>query len=140
MPDSPPDYLDRTLEQPAAGKSSDETSGAVAPEPTPLQIAETQATVPRAASSKDGPYLPLVPGYEVLSELGRGGMGVVYKARHVGLNRIVALKMILSGAHAGEHEQARFLAEAQAIAQVQHPNIVQIFEVSRHDGMPYFAL
>ncbi len=81
-----------------------------------------------------------VPGYEVVRELGRGGMGVVYQARHLGLGRDVALKMILAGAHADAQEQARFLAEAQAVARLQHPNIVQLYETGRHEGLLYFTL
>src|SRR5207244_8688283 len=68
------------------------------------------------------------------------GMGVVYKARQVGLNRLVALKMILSGAHAGPRGMARFLAEAEAVAQLRHPHIVQIYDIGESSGCPYFAL
>jgi serine/threonine protein kinase len=84
--------------------------------------------------------LPTVPGYEILGQLGQGGMGIVYRARHLGLQRVVALKMILAGAHAGEHDLARFLAEAQAVAQLQHPNIVQLHESGQYQGLPYFTL
>src|SRR5205814_979298 len=73
--------------------------------------------------------LPRVPGYQVLGELGRGGMGVVYKARQAGLNRLVALKMIRNSVGATPGELDRFRAEAQAVARLQHPNIVQIFEI-----------
>jgi WD40 repeat protein/tRNA A-37 threonylcarbamoyl transferase component Bud32 len=81
-----------------------------------------------------------VAGYELLEEIGRGAMGVVYKARQVRLNRAVALKMILSAEYAGPQELARFKAEAEAVARLQHPNIVQIFEVGEADGRPYFTL
>src|SRR5262249_31159307 len=74
------------------------------------------------------------------SELGRGGMGVVYKARHLALNRLVALKMILSGRHTGAEYQKRFRAEAEVVARLKHPHIVEIHDIGEADGLPYFAL
>src|SRR5262249_51400868 len=74
-----------------------------------------------------------IPGYQVVSVLGRGGMGVVYKARHLRLNRMVALKMMLSGAHASSDQCARFRSEAEAVARLQHSNIVQIYEIGEHE-------
>jgi tRNA A-37 threonylcarbamoyl transferase component Bud32 len=81
-----------------------------------------------------------VPGYELLSELGRGGMGVVYKARQLRPNRIVALKMLLAGGNAGPNERARFLREAEAVAQLQHPNIVPLYEAGQHGELLYLTL
>ena len=81
-----------------------------------------------------------VPGYEILNELGRGGMGVVYRARHLRLNRLVALKMILAGSHAGPAERDRLRAEAEAIARLHHPGVVQVYEAGECDGLPFIAL
>jgi serine/threonine protein kinase/tetratricopeptide (TPR) repeat protein len=91
----------------------------------------------RAASDTKGVH---VPGYEIVGELGRGGMGVVYKARQIGLNRWVALKMVLAAAHASKHQLDRFLTEAKAVADLQHPNIVQIYENGEYDDLPFFSL
>jgi WD40 repeat protein/serine/threonine protein kinase len=90
--------------------------------------------------------LPNVPGYEVQSILGRGGMGIVYKARHIGLNRLVALKMLRAGALADSSDLARFRTEAEAVARLQHPSIVQIFDIGTwqprpsETGVPYLSL
>jgi WD40 repeat protein len=97
-------------------------------------------TVAEAGMETTPATWPEVPGYEMLGELSRGGMGVVHKARQIGLNRLVALKMILAGAHASKEEIARFEREAEAVARLQHPNIVQIHEVGEHAGRPFFSL
>ena len=81
-----------------------------------------------------------IPGYQIQGELGRGGMGVVYLARQDGLNRKVALKMVLTGMHASENEKTRFLAEAEAVAAVRHVGVVQVFDFGTRDGCPFFAL
>jgi hypothetical protein len=85
------------------------------------------------------PALPRVPGYELYSVLGKGGMGIVYKARDKALGRLVALKMI-RGAHIDREDVRRFRTEAEAVARLQHPNIVQIYEIGDYHGLPYCAL
>jgi len=95
----------------------------------------------KPAEEKNGKPPPAqIQGFDIIRELGRGGMGVVYLARHQKLGRLVALKMVLSGSHAGETERSRFQAEAAAVARLQHPNIVQIHEVGESEGRPYFCL
>ncbi len=118
--------------------ASDATADRTADSPV---VAVLQATVAPEEGKLAGTCGPAaVAGYEILGVLGRGAMGVVYKARQVGLNRIVALKMILSGDHAGRHERARFHSEAEAVARIQHLNIVQIYEIGEEDGRPDFSL
>lgn len=84
--------------------------------------------------------LPPIPGHELHEVLGRGGMGVVYKARHLRLNRCVAVKMLLTGTHAGPKSRERFLREADAAAGLRHPNIVQVYDMGEVDGQPYFTM
>src|SRR5262245_32877420 len=98
-------------------------------------IPDRQAPPPAASAD-----WPSVPGYELLAELGRGGMGVVYKARHVEGQGLVALKLIRDGALAGPQDRARFRIEADAAARMQHPNIVRIFDIGDHQGRPYFSM
>jgi serine/threonine protein kinase len=86
------------------------------------------------------PSLPVIPGYEILEPLSRGGMGVVYKARQLNLDRLVVLKMIRRPELVGEHGLVRFRQEATAIAQLIHPNIVQIYDFGERDGLPYFIM
>src|SRR5262249_29902955 len=107
-----------------------------APSPEIATVPPTSARPPLATPvTSEG-----VPGYEILGELGRGGMGVVYKARQVGLNRLCALKMILHGGHAGDDDLQRFRIEAETIARLQHPNIVAVYEIGTHEGKPFFSL
>ncbi|MBY0231978.1 MAG: serine/threonine protein kinase, partial [Gemmataceae bacterium] len=106
----------------------------------PAAVPDTRqddATAPHAAA---GPPALAPPDFIILGELGRGGMGVVYKARQVALDRVVALKMILAGGHASENERRRFLAEGEAVAALRHPGIVQVHQSGSHDGLPWFAL
>ncbi len=138
-----------------AGDTRATVAGSVGPEAGPGDLGAALASEPSfglppdqhaVTDASDAPRegihrtAPAIPGYEIVGELGRGGMGVVYKARQTRLNRPVALKMILAGAHAGAEAAARFLAEAEAVAQLQHPNIVQIFHIDEHAGLPYFEM
>ena len=84
--------------------------------------------------------LPTIPGYDVKEVVGRGGVGVVYKALHLRLNRPVAVKMLLSGQHASPDELERFLREAEAVAGLHHPNVVNLYDVGEVEGRPYFTM
>lgn len=95
---------------------------------------------PRPAANAGQPRTEKVGNYDILAELGRGGMGVVYKAQDRRLGRVVALKVILSGGHAGTTERQRFQVEVEAAARLQHPNIAQVYEVGEENGQPYMAM
>src|SRR5260370_41961968 len=103
------------------------------------------ADAPTAAGAPRSGPLPAadwraVAGYEIQSQLAPGGMGVVYRARQVVLNRTVALKMIRAGVHAEPQERARFQVEAAAVASLSHPHIIHIYDCGEWNGMPYLAM
>jgi WD40 repeat protein len=116
--------------------------GDTLPEPTAtgtqIQDAAAQQRA-RELSELKLPSGPQVPGYNLRGKLGEGGMGVVYEAEQLALKRTVALKMILGGSHASAEQLARFRNEAEALARLQHSNIVQVYDVGR-EGLPYFAM
>jgi len=112
-------------------------------EPTRPHVAASTALMSTLAEHPvrpASPTFPDVPGYEVLDELGRGGMGVVYRARHLQLKRVVALKVIRDGRRAGPGELARFRTEAEALARLKHAHIVDIYDIGETDGLPFVAL
>jgi WD40 repeat protein len=102
--------------------------------PTPLDRPEMAAAAPVQAD------WPMVPGYEILGELGRGGMGNVYRARQLRLNRLVALKLVRADSMVAPAQRPRFLVEGEVLARLQHPNVVQIYDIGFYQGQPYFAL
>jgi WD40 repeat protein/tRNA A-37 threonylcarbamoyl transferase component Bud32 len=106
-----------------------------------LDLSTGQAEPSSGSAATPPPHaFPAIPGCEILSKLGYGGMGVVYKARQISLNRVCALKITLPGKHAGPEFRDRFLAEAATIAKLRHPNIVQIYSLGEHEGRPYFEM
>ena len=117
----------------STGPPSDRSSGVGDPALLTCVFETADTVMPRVTK-------PTVAGFEILEELGRGGMGVVYKARQTNLGRLVALKMVLAGAHAGPSALARLYKEAQAVASLKHPDIVQIHDVGQAGGLPYLSL
>jgi hypothetical protein len=143
---SPEEYQRRFPEMPAAWLARELTppSPPTVVQEVPFDDGQTLSQSPGLQPAADPPAKAgpgmVIEGYEVLKELGRGGMGVVYQARHVRLNRVVALKMILAGGHAGEQDLLRFLGEAEAVAALQHAHVVQLYDFGQHDGLPFFTL
>ena len=116
----------RSSAPPPLPQSAAHPGGETTTDPTPMRV--------------EMPRVLVLPGYEVLEELGRGAMGVVYKARQVGLNRLVALKVVRTGVSAGVQQRTRFQLEVAALARLHHPHIVQIHEVGEFQGLPFFAM
>src|SRR5262245_12365689 len=126
---APPDLVSELakLEAEYATASQPGTGGGVGADTAPA---------PRVAL----PGAPLIPGYRIVEKLGEGGMGVVYKAWQLNAPRLVALKVVRAGHHASAAERERFRTEAAAIARLQHPHVVQVFEVGECSGLPFFSL
>jgi serine/threonine-protein kinase len=127
---------------PVAGPGLDELEArARALAPDLARTAGDQSALTESLPPAEEELLPRPFGpYELLERLGHGGMGVVYKARQTGLDRLVALKRLHAGSYAGPDERARFRTEGQALARVRHPNVVQVYEVGEHDGQPYLSM
>jgi serine/threonine protein kinase len=132
----------KRLECPRCGHRFFQPSVAETGKQEALPNAEHFEKIAASVSSTEEPETrwPEVPGYTIVGELGQGGCAVVYKARQTNLGRFVALKMILEGTRADPETVARFRTEAQAVAQLQHPHIVQVYEVGRHQGLDFLSL
>jgi formylglycine-generating enzyme required for sulfatase activity len=142
-------HHDPTLDQPATFSLPPDPQGTIdQPASAATRSLDPQGTIdqpPEQATLSlpepgNAPTVASVPGYALDGELGRGGMGVVYRARQMTLNRTVALKMVLAGAHARPEQLTRFLAEAEVIAKLKHANIVEVYDFGRHENLPFFAL
>jgi serine/threonine protein kinase len=120
--------------------SADRLPPAVVPDGTPPKRTRNTAAIPTDLAPGESREYPEVPGYEILGILGHGGMGVVYRARQLKANRLVALKMIRAVEHATPRDRLRFQIETEAVARLQHPHIVQLYEVGEVRGQPYFSL
>ncbi|MCE9563593.1 MAG: protein kinase [Planctomycetes bacterium] len=127
---------DRAIEPGAHSPPGAAADTAQSPYGTLAQSPEDQFRAAAVSSS----FGVAVPGFEIEGELGRGGMGVVYRARQTGLNRPVALKMVIAGAYSDLTTRTRFLLEAESVAALEHTNIVKVFSFGEHDGHPFLAM
>jgi tetratricopeptide (TPR) repeat protein len=125
----PPSTADETGDFAPGGAAETTTQGSE----------EGRGPRPAAGGATPRPW-PAIPGYELVKKLDQGGMGVVYLARQTGLNRLVAVKMIRAGGQARPEHFVRFRIEAEAVARLRHPHILQIFDIGEVDGLPYFSL
>jgi serine/threonine protein kinase len=132
-PESPPDLYRDTSRQ------ADENGPGTVSYPTGAKGSNNDSCLGSASPegvATDGPQsLPDIPGYAVEAEIARGGMGVVYRALNLRLNRTTAIKMIISGKYHDPVARVRFLIEAEAVAQLDHPNVVHVHEFGTHDGL-----
>jgi formylglycine-generating enzyme required for sulfatase activity len=120
--------------------STDPLPDVAAPDGTSRNLTRDTRALATGLTPGESRAYPDVPGYEILGILGHGGMGVVYRARQLQARRLVALKMLRALEHATPHDRLRFQIETEAVARLQHPHIVQLYEVGEVRGQPFFSL